>query len=310
MGLDQKLLETGLPLAPFLPEIREKLFLSGAAVIRSDPGSGKSTLLPLALMEKSERKIILLEPRRAAALGIASRMADLLGEKVGERVGYAVRLERKISERTRVEVLTEGLFIRRIQADPSLPGIGTVIFDEFHERSAMEDLALAFLLDLRRMGSQVNILIMSATMDAGAIAAFVNHVEGRAKGKEVPVFDIPGRVFPVETSYRPLAGKAPLGVETGTALIKILREGEAESVQTNKVRYTPEISGAQDTLVFLPGRREIDDAEKTLRAWEGDGCFEIFPLHGSLPLSRQKEIIAPNREGRGGRPNKIGRAHV
>ena len=274
------LLDTGLPLAPYLPEIRKALFEKGAAIVRADPGSGKSTLLPLSLLAEAENrksKIILLEPRRAAALGIAFRMAELLGEKAGERVGYAVRLERKVSERTAIEVLTEGLFIRRLHSDPSLAGVGTIIFDEFHERSAVADLALAFLLDLRRMGSPVNILIMSATMDAGEIADFINRAEGRDAGRAVPVFDLPGRAFPVETEYRPLPGKTPIGAETGTAITKILLEEDGG-----------------DTLVFLPGRREITGAEKTLRFWERAGEFEILPLHGGLPLSRQREIIAPN----------------
>jgi len=282
-------LDTCLPLAPFLADICDKLFEKTAAVVRADPGSGKSTLLPLALMDKCGEKtlidrnpagkIVLLEPRRAAAVGIAARMAELLGEEIGERVGYAVRLERKVSERTMVEVLTDGLFVRRIQADPSLPGIGTVIFDEFHERSAMLDLVLAFLLDLRRMGARINILIMSATMDADLVACFLNRVEGRTAGMEVPVFDIPGSVFPVETSYRPLAGKAPLGIETAAALTKILR-GEA-------------CGGEGDVLVFLPGRREIADTESDLLSRGEAGDLEILPLYGSLPLSKQREIIAP-----------------
>ena len=292
--LTQTLLDTGLPLAPYLSEIRRKLYSKGTAIVRADPGSGKSTLLPLALVE--EKKIILLEPRRAAALGIAARMAELLGEKIGERVGYAVRLERKVSEHTRIEVLTEGLFIRRLQADPSLSGIGTVIFDEFHERSAMADLAMSFLLDLRRLGSPINILIMSATMDTGEIADFINSVEKKTSGDEAAVFDVPGRVFPVETYYRPLPQKAPLGIETGTALTKIL-DG---SFLTGTSASTGPGEGAQDrggdTLVFLPGRREIADAESTLHLWERAGEFEILPLHGSLPLSRQKEIIVPKQK--------------
>jgi len=274
-------LDTGLPLAPYLADIRDSLLEKGAALVRADPGSGKSTLLPLALLQDTEKRIVVLEPRRAAAVGIAARMAELLGEEVGERVGYAVRLERKVSEHTQIEVLTDGLFVRRIQADPSLPGVGTVIFDEFHERSAMLDLALAFLLDLRRMGSRINILIMSATMDTGLAAGFINRVEGRPDGMEVPVFDVPGQVFPVETSYRSLAGKAPLGIETAAVLTKILHEEAG--------------GGKGDVLVFLPGRREIADTENGLFLREGAADIEILPLHGSLPLSKQREIIAPKR---------------
>ncbi|MDR0590071.1 MAG: ATP-dependent helicase, partial [Spirochaetaceae bacterium] len=143
---------TGLPLVPRLGEICGALEERGAAVVRSDPGTGKSTLLPLALLDHPGSmggRILMLEPRRAAAVGISARMAELLGESVGERVGYSVRLERRFSSRTRVEVLTEGLLVRRLQGDPALAGVSTVIFDEFHERSVHTDLALALILDLR-----------------------------------------------------------------------------------------------------------------------------------------------------------------
>lgn len=271
-------------------KIRSSLFEKGAAVVRADPGSGKSTLLPLALLDDkiNQGKILLLEPRRAAAISIAARMAELLGEKTGESVGYAVRLERKISGRTRIEVLTDGLFIRRIQADAALPGVDTVIFDEFHERTAAEDLALALLLDLRRMGSKINILIMSATMDAAAIADFINRTEGRIIGREVPVFDIPGRIFPVDTSYLPLPEKEHHAKETADILAGILRE-----------------SREGDTLVFLPGRREIAGTEERLLAKGLAGNFEILQLHGSLPLARQREIIVPKQGGAGIKKRRI-----
>jgi len=293
MNVTRTLIDTGLPLVPHLSRIREGLFDKGAAIVRADPGSGKSTLLPLSLMENGG-KIILLEPRRAAALAVACRMAELLGEKPGERVGYAVRLEREVSARTQIEALTEGLFIRRIQADPSLSGVSVVIFDEFHERSSLADLALAFLLDLRSIGCPIHILIMSATMDGGEIATFINRVEGRRGEREIPVFDIPGRVFPVKSSHWPLPGKTPLGSETGLALTKILQpERPAPSSASGDFHK----EGEGDTLVFLPGRREIADAEKTFRLWEGARDFEILPLHGSLPLSQQRQIIAPTQSG-------------
>jgi ATP-dependent helicase HrpB len=211
----------------------------------------------------------MLEPRRAAVLGIAGRMAELLGEEPGNRIGYAVRFERKVSPRTRIEVLTEGLLIRRIQADPGLRGVGTIVFDEFHERSVYTDLALALVMDLRRMGSKTRLLIMSATMNAQGLAAFVGAIEGGGP----PVIDCPGRVFPVAISYLPLPEKAPLGGESAAALKGILKKEKD-----------------RDVLVFLPGKKEIADAGGLLR---GEESLEILPLHGSLPLSVQRRVLAP-----------------
>jgi ATP-dependent helicase HrpB len=228
-------------------------------------------------------KIVMLEPRRAAAVAAASRMAELINEKTGGRVGYSVRLERNVSERTRIEVLTEGLFIRRLQSDPSLQEIRTVIFDEFHERSVYTDLALAFMLDLRRMGSRVRMLLMSDTMDAAKTAAFLNHAENRSLDSEVPVIECPGSIFPVETEYLPLGRRFKLGTETADALERILA---ADTVKSKG-----------DVLVFLPGKREIEDARSALAASDLP-CIkdrEILALHGSLPLNEQRKIIAPDR---------------
>jgi ATP-dependent helicase HrpB len=279
----KRLQETRLPLLPHLEEIAAALEREGVLVLRSDPGSGKSTLLPLALLDrlKGGGKILMLEPRRAAALSIAARMADLLGEECGERVGYAVRLEKRLSRRTRLEVLTEGLLVRRLQDDPDLKGVETVVFDEFHERSIHTDLALALLLDLRRMGARIRILIMSATMDAAETASFIGRTEKRPEGRGVPLFDIPGRLFPVDIRYRPLPGRSPLGRETAAALEGILRE-------------EPD----HETLVFLPGRREIEDAGAALAERGLAETYRVLPLYGNLPLARQREVIAGGGEGR------------
>jgi ATP-dependent helicase HrpB len=282
-----KLLAAGLPLGPHLETICRAWEERGTVVLRADPGSGKSTLLPLALLAWQDRlqgegpagprgKILMLEPRRAAAAAAAARMAELLGEAVGERVGYAVRMERRVSARTRIEVLTEGLLVRRIQGDPELRGVSTVIFDEFHERSVHADLALALALDLRRMGSSLRIIVMSATLDGAAAADSIGGAE---------LIECPGRVFPVDISYRPLPGREALGRDCGAALGEILQEERGEG---------------RDFLVFLPGRREIADAAARLGA---AGDFEVLPLHGGLPLSRQREIIAP--AGGAGRKRRI-----
>jgi ATP-dependent helicase HrpB len=277
--IGQILRETGLPLVPRLGEIVRALEERGLAVVRSDPGSGKSTLIPLALLDRlspGEGRILMAEPRRAAAVGICERMAELLGEKAGGRTGYAVRLERRVSPATRVEVLTDGLLVRRIQGDPGLKGVSTVIFDEFHERSVYTDLALALILDLRRMGLPIRLLIMSATMDAARIGAFIDSVENRSGPDKTPVFDCPGRAFPVKIEYRPVSGALPLGIAAARALSAILDEGETG-----------------DVLVFLPGKGEIAAAARALEEAGQGEARRILPLHGALPLARQREVIAP-----------------
>jgi ATP-dependent helicase HrpB len=248
----------------------------------------------------------MLEPRRAAALGIAARMAELLGEDLGKQVGYAVRLERRVSAGTRIEVITEGLLVRRLQNDPALGGISTIIFDEFHERQAAADLALALVMDLRRMGSPVRVLIMSATLDAAAAAAFIDRVENRAGERRTPVFDCPGRIFPVELSYRPRPEKGPLGRETAAILGDMLRPpgkkdagGGGSAAGGIGGNGGPAGERGGDTLVFLPGRREIADAEAALRERGGNQDFEILSLHGGLSLARQRDVIS-RREARTG----------
>ncbi|GHV37783.1 ATP-dependent helicase HrpB [Spirochaetia bacterium] len=312
--LMQTLISTNLPLVPYLDTICTVLAEKGSLVIRSDPGSGKSTLVPLALMARDDMgkqhrdagpgKIFMLEPRRAAALGIASRMADLIGEPLGERVGYAVRLERRVSPRTRIEVITEGLLVRRLQNDPEMPGVSTIIFDEFHERSVHTDLSLALVMETRRMGSAVKLLVMSATMDAAAVADFINASGGPSQGGSPqggspPVIDCPGRVFPVGIEYRPILwGKAAAGgtfpaqlsggrggfVPLGRAAADALKNILADSNTVEK----------GNTLVFLPGRREIDDAFSALKEANFDRDFEVMELYGSLPLDKQRHILSPS----------------
>ena len=291
--LGRTIAATRLPLVPRLPEICKALegagasapAKAGAAVLRADPGSGKSTLVPLSLLNYFGGKILMLEPRRAAVLGIASRLAELLGEKVGERSGYAVRLERKVSSHTQIEVITEGLLVRRMQENPSMfdggdTALWTLIFDEFHERSIHTDLAFALALDLKRMGAKIRLLVMSATLDAEKAAACI---EQACPGEKTAVIDCPGRVFPVNTSYRPLPQKASLEKEWATAIADIVSE--------ENLRITP---NGRDILVFLPGLKEIHSCAASLKNINIDKNFDILILHGSLPLAEQKKIITPD----------------
>ncbi len=282
---------TSLPLVPRLDEVAAALASRRLAVLRADPGSGKSTLLPLALMASgafSGSRILMLEPRRVAAVSVAARMADLLGERVGGRVGYAVRSERRAGPTTRVEVVTEGLLVRRLLADPALEGVGAVVFDEFHERSIHTDLALALCLDLRRLRPDLALLAMSATMDAGRLTEFLASADAEGSGVPVPLIDCPGRPYPVAVEHRPLPGRGRLGEETAAAVLRCLSE------RTDGVA-----SGADDVLVFLPGRREIEDAAAVLRGELGRGDTEVRTLHGSLSLAEQRDVLAPLAPGGG-----------
>ena len=269
---------TGLPLVPHLDRVVAALSDRRLAVLRAEAGSGKSTLVPLALAASSAfagGRIVMLEPRRLAAVGVASRMAELLGEEAGDTVGYSVRLERRCSGRTRVEVVTEGLLTRRLLSDPAQGGVSVLIFDEFHERSIHADLALALALDLRRLRSDLAVLVMSATLDAERISSFLEETEGA----RVPLIECPVRPFPVEIVHRPLAGRQRLGDEVAAAVVAEIEDGEGEG----------------DALVFLPGRREIEDAASALGRSGRVGELEVLKLHGSLPLAEQRRVVAPRQ---------------
>lgn len=251
-----------LPALEALPALREALGAAGRAVFAAPPGSGKTTAVPLALLDEpwlAGRRILLLEPRRLAARASAARMASLLGETVGQRIGYQVRFERRISERTRIEVITEGLLARRLQADPELPGVGLVIFDEFHERSLDVDLALALTLEVRdTLREDLRVLVMSATLDTQRIAALLG---------DAPVVRAGGRLHPVEIGYRAPAPGEELAGAVARAALEALRE-------------------PGDVLAFLPGAREIRDVQARV---EGRAAAEldILPLYGELSAERQ-----------------------
>lgn len=268
---------SALPLVPMLGEIEAALARRGLAVLVAEPGSGKSTLVPLRLAAGSvlpAGKILVLEPRRVAAASVATRAAEYSGGPCGGAVGYRVRLESRTSRATVVEYLTEGMLTRRLQADPALAGVSVVVFDEFHERSAAADLALALALDARALGASFAILVMSATMDAQAVAAFLADSAG-----PVPVLDCPGAVFPVDTRYRPVPGRGRVGPELVAALPAILSETQG------------------DVLAFLPGAGEIADATSAAGRELARFGVEVRPLHGSLPLALQREVLVPRAAG-------------
>ena len=244
------------------------------AVLSAPPGAGKSTLVPLALLDETwlrHRKILLLEPRRVAARAVARRLAWLCGEQVGETVGLRLRLDTRVSRATRIEVITEGVLTRMLQSDPELPGVGCVIFDEFHERSLQADVGLALCLDARRqLEADLRILVMSATLDGGRVARLLG---------DAALVDVPGRQFPVTIHFAgralpplPSASESP---ERLTAQIVRRALGEAEG----------------DLLVFLPGVGEIRRVQAMLADLESPR-LKIQTLYGELAAADQDAALS------------------
>ena len=266
---------TGLPVAAVLDRLQRTLADNACAVLQAPPGAGKTTCIPLFLRESPwlrGRKIIMLAPRRLAARAAAMRMSDLLGEKVGQTVGYRVRMDSRVSPATRIEVVTERVLTRMLQSNPSLEGIGLVIFDEFHERSLDADLGLALCLDMQGvLNRDLRLLVMSATIDTGAVAAMLD---------DAPVLTCPGREFAVETRY--------VGRHTPTESIDALCDGVLSA--------TRDESGS--ILVFLPGASEIRQVARRLEKARLGPQWIIAPLFGNLTHSAQNQAIAPTPAGR------------
>ena len=258
-----------LPIEPVLDDLRTAL-RRGHAVLQAPTGSGKSTRVPLALLDEDwlgAGRILMLQPRRPAARMIAARMAALLGESLGERVGYQIRFERRIGLRSRIEVITEGILTRRIQSDPTLEGVGLLVFDEFHERSLQSDLGVALALDLvAGLRPDLRLLLMSATLDAEPLAGLLS---------DAAVIRGEGRSFSVEVRY---AERAP-GPDAVAAVVSAARSALAMH------------SG--DILAFLPGTGEINRCVARLRELV-DERIRILPLHGSLPTEEQEKALVPN----------------
>jgi ATP-dependent helicase HrpB len=266
---------TELPVEDVADEVIDALEGRGAAVLVAPPGSGKTTVMPLRLLDAqwlSGQKIVMLEPRRLATRAAARRMADLLSESVGETVGYVTRDDRQVSSATRIEVVTEGVLIRRLQNDPELAGTGLVIFDEVHERNLVTDLGLAMVTDvISGIRPDLRVLVMSATIEAGHIAAYLG-----GGGEPAPVVISDARSFPIDVRWMP----KPKQVRR--------IDGHVASVVQRTLDSEP-----GDILVFLPGMGEIRGVEKILT--DAGVYADVRPLHGSLPLADQDAAIAPSR---------------
>jgi len=282
-----------LPIHDVLADITDKLSTHNRLVLQAPPGAGKTTAVPIALLDESwlgDQQIIMLEPRRLAARNAAARMAFLLGETVGERVGYQIRQDHCFSNKTKILVVTEGLLTRRLQADPELHNTALVIFDEFHERSLHADLSLALCLQSQEvLREDLKILVMSATLNTDAVASLLDNA---------PIIQSEGRSFPVENRY----------------LDKVVRQHNIRPMQqlminlTNTVKtFIHEHEG--NCLVFLPGVKEINQLSRQIKQYLDNAAITnivLAPLHGSLSKTQQDlAIAAPPQQGKSQAMRKI-----
>lgn len=268
-----------MPISSVLNELVRVLGQTGRAVLVAPPGAGKTTCVPLALLKAGliKGRVLMLEPRRLATRAAAERMADMLGEKVGQTVGYRMRGDSRVGPKTRIEVVTEGILTRMIQSDPELAGIGAVIFDEFHERSLQADLGLALALEIRAaLRGDLLLLVMSATLEAEPVARLLG---------DAHIVRSDGRAFPVAVKWlaRPWTRPGRLGPRFETALADLV------------ITAVGETTGG--VLVFLPGEGEIRRAEALLRDRLPKDT-QLRALYGALPFREQRAAIAPVEQGR------------
>ncbi|AWW28741.1 ATP-dependent helicase HrpB [Echinicola strongylocentroti] len=264
--------KTNLPVVDIIPQVKKDLNVNNSLILHAPPGAGKSTLIPLVLKDETwlkGKKILMLEPRRLAAKSIASRMANLLGEPVGQNVGYRIRFENKATKNTQIEVLTEGIMTRMIHQDNALEEVGLVIFDEFHERNIHADVAMALCREVQEiLRPDLKILVMSATLDMPQLSSLLN----------APIAESKGRQYPVEI------------IHTHDADSWTLPEQVAQTIKLASKEKTGDI------LAFLPGQREIKKTQELLQRMIPE--VSIFPLYGQLSPQRQQQAILPHPNGK------------
>jgi ATP-dependent helicase HrpB len=261
-----------LPVAEIIPAVKKSLSATPTLIIQAPPGAGKSTILPLALLDEpwlAGKKILLLEPRRLATKSIAQRMANLLGEELGQTVGYRIRFDTCISTSTRLEVITEGILTQMLHQDNALEDVGMVIFDEFHERNLFSDVGLALCREVQQvLREELRIVLMSATIDS----------EQLSKLLQAPVIQSKGRQYPVEVNYLQEVDEYAIGEDAARQIIPLTKQHKG------------------DFLVFLPGQGDIRKAEEVLRrALPSD---LVVPLFGQLSFSEQQRAILPHPSGK------------
>ncbi len=262
-----------LPIDALIPEILEGVKDHAQVILTATPGAGKTTRLPPELLKLVKGKIAILEPRRMATVGAASRVSEEKNWKLGEEVGYQVRFESKVSAQTRLIYMTDALLLRRLVDDPELKGFDLIVIDEFHERNLNQDLILGVVKELQELGREIKLMIMSATLDVKRLQRFL---------PESYHVDVPGKVFPLEVRH----SSQPMSLSTDRDFI--------ERVSQATLQLATERSG--DILVFLPGVGEINRLQESLDLKRIKR--EVFPLHGSLSLKDQKAVLKTHDQPR------------
>lgn len=260
-----------LPIESVLAEIARAFQQSRAVVLAAPPGAGKSTRVPLWMLTAGfvgNGRLLLLEPRRMAARAVAERMASLLGERTGQTVGYQIRFEARMSDATRILVITEGILSRRMISDPFLEGVSAVVLDEFHERSVHSDLALAFVKELTSVRDDLRLLVMSATMETDRVSRFLGGC---------PVVQSEGRTYPLTVTHVSRVDERPLENRTAAAVAEALKTAPNDG----------------DILVFLPGEGEIRRVRRRLEEMRLRGDPELVPLYGALSAAEQDRALKP-----------------
>lgn len=257
-----------LPIDDFIPEIQTNLKNGMNLVITAAPGAGKTTRLPPALLKITARKILVLEPRRMAAIAAAHRIAEEQGWQVGQEVGYQVRFANKTSDKTRLIFMTEALLARQMIDDPELNDVDLVILDEFHERSLHVDLALGLLRELQELGRDIKLLVMSATLEADKIASYLG---------QCSVIQVPGKLFELDVRYQKNSHILQTTPNFFDHLFQTIKEAQLQT--------------KHDILVFLPGVGEIDRTHDKIEAWAAEKNIDVIPLHGSLSIEDQRRAL-------------------
>ncbi|HEY8279171.1 MAG TPA: ATP-dependent helicase HrpB [Bdellovibrionota bacterium] len=268
-------MKPALPIDPFLPELLKTLSGHGTLVLSAAPGAGKTTRLPPELLQLTEKTVLVLEPRRIAAISASQRVAEERRWELGREVGYQVRFDKKTSRQTRLIFLTEALLLRKLLRDPELKEVGCVVLDEFHERSLHVDLALGALKELRELARpDLKIVVMSATLDTKPIAGFLGGA---------PVAEVPGKLFSLAIRYDEKSQILRAGPDLIDRMQRLVQKAAAESPEG-------------DLLCFLPGRGEIERLRQALEGWAEVKHVLLLPLHGQLDLAEQKAALAPARQ--------------